>query len=1335
MRGDFSRWNLDERSNHAGVLQQQGRLLTDADWNDGARLADRWQTETARAVLGARVAAVPAGDPDALRVVGASAADGQISLQVNPGRIWAGGLLAYLRASDESSGDPEQRVATYLVPPAAPADAGANGSRDAVVLELWREALSGFQSPRELIEPALGGVDTTQRLWHGMAFRLVRLAGDETCEDILDAIADDRLARRRLTVELAPQEVTEGPCPVVVGGGYSGFEHDLYRVEVAQVDGAAPMFKWSRFNGGLVGRGTFDAVARKLTISANRQPILRSALQSFYLEAYEPHPARPVDGEDPPERRAERAEEWRLVYGARAVLASDLEIDLTEDLFGTIPATPDRRVFFRLWDEIRPLSEFAGADPAELRDGIRLAFGAGDPALPGDYWTFPVRAGEVGNPDVLVDDRPPEGPERVRVALADLRWGAAPQVDIDTDTIEDCRRLFPPLTDLPPGCCVALAPGDDIPRALRRLHELGGGCVCLLPGDHVLRAPLDLSEATDIRIEGFGPASRLIAGPELGDAPVFDLRASTGVAFGSFAILQRGPAAVFSCAGTRDLWIEEMLVVARVAPRARPPVEIRDTACSGWRVTDSTIVGLWCVSGLRLRASRLTGNRLLGFAAGISLSDTLDVTIAGNRIAGVAFGAEGALDALLSGDAAGGPAAAAAALRDALDALEAAARRDARSRFVAIRASGLFDTTIEGNLLAGRAGVTGEFAEHVAVADNSVAATAIGVSVGLAHDVRVEGNRFGGPRSDPQSDLSPRVGLRVLGDAIDLRVLENSFLDVRDAIVFESDAAGERDVLRLAEVDFRAFPTDDPGRTREILATARAEVRLQRSLNRVMASTFVEFGRCERTLVEGNVIHADGIGIEWSGTKDVRDFRISRNAFAGCRGGAIVIEPDDRAHYAYLAEAVDTQVRLIDRNRFDILGIAIRSTLGAVRVEKNDIRVRPAPTTFVPLPNLLGVLTAEIFKAPAFVAATTAGDIGNTRLGAKDVVSTVRADPQAIDTAAVAERTQKTILAGHAIDRGDLLADHAFLLNKVALAGDTGLVAAGSISVVTPVLSDLEGFVVNLSGLQNEFADNNLLSRNANLDGGLVLQMPSGTATGNEVQTGQIALMVTAKIGQGRHDLRVEGNRLSVTGPSRGDGRRAAAYALAIPTLTAGNYSILDNAMDGSVMVGAEPFAASGLVKQDTLQLSTIQSFAHAIALDGKAFASANARAAAPAPDAIATPISIGLIGALTAFVVNLFDVDPHKGRAVIQFADNRVVRGYVALARSTGGAFWTKADLNNQAASAPIIQVTGNVLDYWARVVARDAILTANHSQTPIQYRASNRLEQVANIPAPVEF
>lgn len=1341
MKGDFSRWEFDDRANTAGVLHQQGRVLTDDDWNEQTRLADRWQLEAGRAAFGRRVAAVSVAEGESFLVTRASlSAGGEITLEVNAGQVWVDGLLAYLRESGPAVGAAEARPATYLVePPDGPPR--RPGTRDAVILELWREALHGFQVPHRLIEAALGGVDTTERIWHGLAFRLLRLAPGEGCEEILDRLEDDLSARGRLTVELEPTEIRNGDCPVVVGGGYTGFEHDLYRVEIAQVDSGVPMFKWSRFNGGLVGRGTFDADKKKLTIRANRQPILRSGLQSFYLEAYEPLPERPPQPAAPDrERTAELAEEWSLVYGGRAVLASDEEIDLTDDLFGVIPGPKERRFFFRLWDDVRSIGDFSGGAAVGLRDGIRLRFQSGGDFRSGDYWTFPVRAGDVGNEQTLIDDQPPEGVRRVRVPLAVLHWSGAAEITHDADEIEDCRKVFPPLTDLPPGCCVTIAPGTDLGRWVERLKRAGGGCLCLLPGEHRLRGPVDLRNAANITISGYGLATRLVAGEELGSAPVFDLTGATNIAFRSFAILQRGPAPVFSCAGTRTFALEGMLVAAPAFPASRPLIELRDTACSGWRLEDNTLLGAEGLTGLRLTRSRIAANRFAGIAGGLHLSDLLEVVLKDNRFLGVSTQTEAAVEALLGDDRAASAArrAEAAPTAEALVALferlELAARQDPRSRYVALRASSLFDVEITGNLLVGRVGLLGEIVENCTVEGNRILTTMIGAGFGLVHGLRFAGNRVGEMRTRTGS-LSPRIGLRILSDSVDCRILENHFLDVRDAIVFETDLTGEKDVLRAADVDFRAFSPDEV-EDREILAAAKDEISAYRAETRFLASTYFRVGKCERTLIEGNVIRADGTGIEWSGTKEVRDFRVSRNAFAGCGNGGVLIEPDDRVHYLHLAEPVDTQVRLIEHNRFDILGVAVRSTLGAVRVEKNDIRVRPAPTTFLPPGTLVGLLTEEVFKLPAFAAAAAAKDIGNLRMGSKAASFAVEKNPEAINAKSFATKAGSRVLAGRTVDRGDSLTDSAFLLSKVALAEEKSLIAVGAASLLIPLLADLEGFVINLGGIQNEVVNNNLLSRNDGFHGGVVLQLPSGMIIGNEIQVGRLATMVTAKAGQGRQNLRIEGNRLKVTGPARGDGKRSAAYALAIPTLTPGNYAILDNSMEGSVMVGAEPFASSGLVKKDTLDFGNFIHVYHALAFDASSFFGAISKAAKPAKAASATAIDPKTLNAILGVLVrNRFDLDPHKDRAVIQFADNRVARGYVAIARSTAGALWTKADLEREARAAPIVQVTGNVFDYWARVVGRDVILVGNHSQTAILYRAGNRSEKVANMPEPAVF
>ena len=163
MYGDLSRNSFDHKANVDGVLHQQGRVLTDADWNEQTLIGDRWQRAAAGAAISGGFAAVGSGDPNALLVVQGSVADGRIAVDVNPGQVWAGGWLAHLRSSTGNESVPERRQTSYLRAPSGPAP-GSPGTRDAVVIELWREALSAFQVPHSLIEPALGGVDTTERM-------------------------------------------------------------------------------------------------------------------------------------------------------------------------------------------------------------------------------------------------------------------------------------------------------------------------------------------------------------------------------------------------------------------------------------------------------------------------------------------------------------------------------------------------------------------------------------------------------------------------------------------------------------------------------------------------------------------------------------------------------------------------------------------------------------------------------------------------------------------------------------------------------------------------------------------------------------------------------------------------------------------------------------------------------------------------------------------------------------------------------------------------------------------------------------------------------------------
>jgi len=564
MKGDFSNWRNEVGHNFAGVLHQQGRVLLDADWNAQTAIANYWQDTAGSDIIGARVAAVPASLPNSFKVTAAAHGSGtpDVQLQIHPGRVWADGLLAELFGEpDPTSNTPVARNATYLKPPVQ--DPGFNvstiaaGVRDAVVLEVWREEINAFQIPDLLIEPALGGPDTTERVNTAFGFRLMRLAAGDTCENISGRLQDDFSKKGKLKVSLEPDIVGGGDCPTIAGGGYVGFEHNLYRIEIADVDSGPAQFKWSQFGGGLVGRGHFDAVKQEVTIKANLQAIINSGLSSFYLEALE---------------YDKGLGHWRVTYGAKATLNNDV-LTLGAKTFGTIPGNPQPTdtTFFRLWNDIALVTDFANKEiPNDV--GIILEFDApaGANYVPGDYWTFPVRAGEIFNPQVLIDHKAPQGIHYHRVPLAVLEWVSNTTVVVP---IEDCRHLFQPLTRLATCCSYRVGDGmsswgdfDKIQDAINALPA-GGGEICVLPGEY--KENLRVVERKSVTIKGCGKRSRLVAEK---DEPAVLIKDSQFIRIESLGIFATQKGAGVSLEGpdmkgpeggnTRDIFLEKLYIEA-----------------------------------------------------------------------------------------------------------------------------------------------------------------------------------------------------------------------------------------------------------------------------------------------------------------------------------------------------------------------------------------------------------------------------------------------------------------------------------------------------------------------------------------------------------------------------------------------------------------------------------------------------------------------------------------------------------------------------------------------------------------------------------------------------
>lgn len=560
MKGDFSKWGLKPTDNFSGVLHQQGRVLLDQDWNASTQIQALWRETAGRDVIGGGLVAVPVAEPDGLKILSATTTATGVDVVLQPGRAWVDGVhLDYAGATPLH--------AEYFLPPfQSPQESIATiaaGERDAVVLEVWDEAFSAYQDPLQLLEPALGGPDTTERVKTCMAIKLLRLADGQGCGDL--PIDDDFANKGKLTVTPSPTMVVAGSCPVPDSGGYTGFEHYLYRIEIATPDAAKQArFKWSQFNGGLVGRGEFTAGGAPNTgtvaIRANAQMINQCGLDSFYLEALAFDPA---------------FGHWRIVCTANATLVAADTLSLT-GISGAWPAGATG--FFRLWNGIDLVSNHPTglAIPNAFNDGIRLEL---EPPTannanytPGDYWTFPARAASVAfDPAVWPTASPPQGVHYHRAALGILEWTGPAPVALTPDNIHDCRQPFLPLAKIR-GCCTVTV-GDNkksfgqftsVQAAINALPA-EGGTVCVLKG--IYDESMLIESRVGIRIHGCGPATRIRAVvDDNGDPlPAFFISNSDGITLEDMAI-ESGPRSAVQIDNSRHITVRRCLVQMRDVP-------------------------------------------------------------------------------------------------------------------------------------------------------------------------------------------------------------------------------------------------------------------------------------------------------------------------------------------------------------------------------------------------------------------------------------------------------------------------------------------------------------------------------------------------------------------------------------------------------------------------------------------------------------------------------------------------------------------------------------------------------------------------------------------------
>ena len=455
MSADYSRWP-QRRHDYTAVRLQQGRVITDADWNEQSLAAER--REHLETIDGLGRAVVPTATADAFKITAAGA-----DLSIGVGRAYLDGLLVE-NTGGRGPFDPVTAElgpagpVNYSTQPWLPTPPALPPAPYAAYLKAWQRERTAVEDPG-LVEVALG-VDTAARAQTVWQVRTIPVPAGTTCATV-DALiaAAEPAAGGRLTTTTAVVPGQPDPCRVVPGGGYTGLENQLYRVEVhrAGVVGGAggATFKWSRDGGAVAARVLSINTARDRVVvdSLGRDDVLSIHDGDWIEITDDDHELGGVPGEL---RRVavaggvDEASNTILLASALPAAGTAFPVDAQGK---TIPG---RNTRIRRWDQAGKVLSAAGAVLTDLgtaastgaitipgagvgvllEHGIVVRF-----ALPsgrfrtGDYWLFAARTADASVE--ALGDAPPIG-IHVHVAPLAIVDGAG----------SDCRTIVPPLADM-----------------------------------------------------------------------------------------------------------------------------------------------------------------------------------------------------------------------------------------------------------------------------------------------------------------------------------------------------------------------------------------------------------------------------------------------------------------------------------------------------------------------------------------------------------------------------------------------------------------------------------------------------------------------------------------------------------------------------------------------------------------------------------------------------------------------------------------------------------------------------------------------------------------------
>ena len=241
MKTEISRDSHQPDKRYTGVYQQQGRMLTDADWNELVEILKDRLKESLKDIVGNQAGSLGATPRHrALQLI----ADVSESFRLKPGQIYIDGDYATLPGDSDIAYDAQHDY--FPTPPSKP-DSGTNYY---VYADIWERTVTQLYDPR-IRDKALHGADTCTRKQS-----MVQIKWCEESIDPEDKMQNPYKGNAELTLTLTNKTTDPDTCDPCVSeldidskvGNY------LFRVEVHDVKGPADnpteiSLKWSSENG------------------------------------------------------------------------------------------------------------------------------------------------------------------------------------------------------------------------------------------------------------------------------------------------------------------------------------------------------------------------------------------------------------------------------------------------------------------------------------------------------------------------------------------------------------------------------------------------------------------------------------------------------------------------------------------------------------------------------------------------------------------------------------------------------------------------------------------------------------------------------------------------------------------------------------------------------------------------------------------------------------------------------------------------------------------------------------------------------------------------------